>query len=524
MNLPKPSNPAHHRYYSLDPSSDKVQKLNRLPHISQRSVDQSPQSNYLCILDNFDKLCDSYDQLPIIEFEGEEEDEYSEFKPQINIKTQSEDSKLSFIISQLKLRIKSYPKAQAAYPSSGRFKVVSGTEEKVGPGTYKTEPHNKFESHEFSNIPRLFTPIAHTMHIIESLYKRRSDIQQAETIKKNKLLARNPQLIKQDYQKKLKNAKKTEKKVKEQRIKLDSIVQLEKSQKFNEKIRKFEWRMSKEEVDQVRKSWGIYLVIIGMQTNLHLKGKIRRILRIRWGRILKKFSLICKSLGKWMIILKKIRKKQVQQIFCNYSGSLSLYTNSEINKKQRILVWILEKFRDSPIIIQLQSKYLKSIKKLQQNWRIAKKVFKTRKLALGLLWDKLSEDIHKVKMKEKIHRSSTIDKNYLFPSDIKEKFIRKYLKSVLQVYSKERRSYLEVKKILSTKPNILEMELEIDETKIPCEVLKKPVLCLYTQKLKLQHYIEEASVYRFKLEKKQRQLKYNLNSNTILRSPTRVIK
>lgn len=522
MQNTKPLKIEHHRYYSEDYKSS---KLKHLPNISNKSIDESPQcsrSNYLSLLEGIDKLVDSYDQIPIIEFESEDQEDYSESLPEAQMKTQTMDTKLSFIINQLKIRIKNYPKAQAAYPSSNRFKVVSGTEEKVGPGTYKASLQNKHESYEFSNIPRLFTPIAHTMHIIESLYKRRKDIQDSETIKKNKLLARNPQLIKQKFLKNAKNAKKTEKKVKEQRIKLDSINQLEKSQKLNEKIRKFEWRMSKEEVDQVRKSWGIYLVIIGMQTNLYLKGRIRRILRIRWGRILKKFCLICKILGKWMILLKRIRKKHTNSTFSKISGAFTLHTSLDIKKKQKILEWILEKFRDSPILIQTQAKWIISIRKLQKNWRLAKAVLKARKLALGLMWDKLFEDIHKLKLKEKIHRSSTIIKNYLLPNEIKEKFIRKYMKSVLQVYSKERKSYIEVKKILNSKPSLLDMQLE--EETAPIEVLKKPVLCLYSQKNKLQHYIEEASVYQFKLEKKQRQLKYNLDPGILIRSPTRTLK
>lgn len=522
MYNPKALKKEHYRYYSEDYSSS---KLKHLPNISNKSIDetqQSPRSNYLKFLDSIDKLVDSYDQIPVIEFENEDQEDYSESLQETEVNTQTMDSKLSFIINQLKLRIKNYPKAQAAYPSSNRFKVVSGTEEKVGPGTYKTVLQKKLESYEFSNIPRLFTPIAHTMNIIESLYKRRTDFQDSETIKKNKLLARNPQLAKQKFLKNVKNAKKTEKKVKEQRIKLESISQLEKSQKLSEKIRKFEWRMSKEEVDHVRKSWGIYLVVIGMQTGLYLKGQIRRILRIRWGRILKKFCLICKILGKWMILLKSIRKKHIKSTFRSISGAFTLHFTSNITKKQKILEWILEKFRDSPILIQTQAKWIKSIRKLQINWRLAKAVYKARKSALILMWDKLSEDIHKSKLKEKIHRSSTIVKTYMLPIDIKEKFIRKYMKSVLQVYSKERKSYIEVKKILNTKPNILDMQLEEDTS--PIEAIKKPVLCLYSQKSKLQHYIEEAIVYQFNLEKKQRHLKYSLEPGMITRSPTRILK
>ena len=217
--------------------------IERLPKINHKSLDSSsPESKhkYLNLLSDLEKLCDSYEQLPIIEFEQDEVlnpttnlSETQNFKPQ-------EDNKLKFIINQLKIRIKNYPNMQAAYPSSNRFKVVSETEEKVGPGTYKSIILNKLEAYEFSNIPRLHTPIAHTMHTIESLYKKRNEITENSIIRKNKLLAINPLHIKEDFVNKIHQFKLKEKDAKIKKQFLEEKNKIEKKTKLNEKLRKFE--------------------------------------------------------------------------------------------------------------------------------------------------------------------------------------------------------------------------------------------------------------------------------------------
>jgi hypothetical protein len=94
-----------------------------------------------------------------------------------------------------------------------------------------------------------------------------------------------------------------------------------------------------------------------------------------------------------MINLKKIRSKNVKSSIKYLSTPTINTIKASIQSSKGIIRSLIDKYRDMPIIISLMAKWAKSIKMLQVNWRIAKKVLKARKLALGLLWDKLSDEM-----------------------------------------------------------------------------------------------------------------------------------
>ena len=417
------------RVYSHDYSLNKS-KLQRLPNIGQKSLDLSVDSETkvkcLSLLQGIDKLCDSYDQLPIIEFEEDEEPLSQSIIKETPKQQKDPESTLSFIINQLKKRIKNYPNVQAAYPSSTRFKVVSGTGEKVGPGSYKSVCYDQLESHEFSNIPRLYTPIAHTMHTIESLYKRRKEFTNEPIVKKNKLLATNPQQLRDHFTETVNNSKVKEHDAKAKKKVIDLMNKVEKAEKLSEKIRKFEWRMTKEEVALAQKTWAVFVTIIGLRTVISNRTRVKRILRIRWGRVLKRFCYIVKCVGRILIRLKAIRNRLLSKRLAHLFSSMSNYIRNDIIKKKKIIGTIAEKTRDMPVLIHLMAKWKKSITTLQRNIRGMKKINKSRRYVLGLLWDKMVENLQKSKNQEKIHRSLTSDRIYVMPNLIKNKFMKKY--------------------------------------------------------------------------------------------------
>lgn len=517
------NSPSKLRYYSESPQKHKNITLKRLPKLGQKSFDSEASVNYnekyLSFLNSIEQLCDSYDQLPAIEFEADEDSQrcYSTMEKPKHM--QKQDTKLNFIINQLKLRIKNYPKAQAAYPASSRFKITSGTEEKVGPGSYRAMNSDKLETYEFSNIPRLHTPIAHTLHTIESLYKRRGEISEDAIIRKNKLLAINPQQIRDELALKISYLKHKEKDVKLKKQTIDLKQKYDKTYKLSEKIRKFQWRMTKEEVFSVQLAWSGYVVCIGMLTVLNLSAKVRRVKRIRWGKILKKFCLVTRCVGRFMMKLRAGRKKIVSKRILNFKGPFCEYIRQDIFIKKKIIQGIVEKSREMPVIIHLMAKWRSRIVMVQRNVRSMKKVNKARKYALGLLWERSLESIQKTRIKEKIHRSMTIDRIYIMPNLIKEKFIKKFMKDTLAAYANERRDYLQTLK------NVKNQGQNSKERLTLINKVKKPVLVLLNQISKIGGYIERANVFKAKLEKKQRNIRYNIaQPQELVRTLTRQYK
>jgi hypothetical protein len=486
-------------------SQDFIKKpgISRLPNISRRSGSEPPEGKKKCLslLHSIENLCDSYEQLPIIEFDREDSENSESIQTPPNKVFPVQDSKLNFIISQLKLRIKSYPMAQTNYPSSNRFKIVSETEEKVGPGTYRSPNLSQLETYEFSNLPRLHTPIAHTMNVIESLYKKKSDNVQDSIIQKNKIFAKDPEKLKKEFIDKINCFKIKEKNAKAKKNMLDQKKNLEKIEKFNEKTRKFEWRMTKEKVVMVKNTWSTLIVCIAMKTIFIKMTRIKTVQKVRWGKILRKFVVVIRCVGKFLIKLLKIRKRKVSDRINYLFVPFDHMVKNDIIYKKKIIDSLIEKSRDLPLIIHVMSKWKRSISLIQKTIRNAKKVNGLRKYVVGLIWDKLIEESHKAKVQEKIRRSPTVDRLYLMPSAIKEKFIRKYINSSLLSYANLKHSYAQTVKILK--------KAATPEKPFKESSIKRPVLLLYTQKPKLIKYIETANAYKSKLEKRQRDAKYN---------------
>ena len=88
---------------------------------------------------------------------------------------------------------------------------------------------------------------------------------------------------------------------------------------------------------------------------------------------------------------------------------------------------------------------------------------------------------------------------------------------ILFLFVKQRKTYLEAIKARKQAANTEKSLFEVP--------LQKPLLKLYSQRAKLGEYIEQANVYRAKLEKKQREIKYGLGNPTeINRTNTRNFK
>ncbi|OMJ70932.1 hypothetical protein SteCoe_30984 [Stentor coeruleus] len=495
------------RYYNEELRTSKKTAIKRLPKLGQKTLvcEDPSHINVKCLtlLNDIERLCDSYEQIPKVDNKEEEVNNLSSNIVEKPTEEPVKDKKLNFIINQLKLRIKKYTKVQAAYPASTRFKVISETEEKIGPGTYKYIKSSRQETYEFSNIPRLHTPIAHTMHTIESIYKHRNSLVDDTIIRKNKLLAINPQQIREEFALKINNFKLKEKYAKIKKQAIDIKQQHEKSYKLSEKLRKFEWRTTKEEVFTVQISWASFIISLGMITVFNLAGNIRKARRIRSGRILRKFVLMTRYLIRFLMLLKEVRKKIVIRRIMGLCVPFEKYAGNDVLMKKKMIQEIFDRSRDMPVIIHIMAKWRKCIMMIQRNIRNMMKIDKARRYALGMMWERSLENIQKTRVNEKNHRSMAVDRVYIMPNLIKEKFIKRFMKDTFIDYAKEKRMYAEnFKNLKNQVQNSKEKLVLIDK-------LKKPTLVLFNQKFRINTYIEMAYAYKSKIGKKQREIRYN---------------
>jgi hypothetical protein len=177
---------------NLEPWQEPLTRKDQSGLLSQLSDKLTPKSfikktkkKALDIFKNFEKVCNSYEKIPNPIFTTN----YSTPKPknsEIIFKTPKSSTKIQYLISELKKRIKSYNEIKTLSVSSNRLKIQSETNVKVGPGTYQVKYPKKVESYEFSIIPRLNTPISHNLNLISAF--RSPKLRKNSIIQKNKLL------------------------------------------------------------------------------------------------------------------------------------------------------------------------------------------------------------------------------------------------------------------------------------------------------------------------------------------------
>ena len=135
---------------------------------------------------------------------------------------------------------------------------MSPTEDKVGPGSYKTKNVYSVESHEFSNIPRLKTPISHNLMYLEAQYPNKNKFESKSKnsfIEKNLSLVTSPKALKDEQKLKLDQHKFNAKKVKEIKIFLGHEIRQKKFEKINRKNQLFMWRMDRKNINTIRIAW-----------------------------------------------------------------------------------------------------------------------------------------------------------------------------------------------------------------------------------------------------------------------------
>ncbi|OMJ91086.1 hypothetical protein SteCoe_6448 [Stentor coeruleus] len=239
--------------------SEKLPGINR--QITPKCWRTSQKKTFIKIYENLEKLCETYEDLPSIEIvEKSPKDTTKKLviqKPSFVEK----DNKLKYIINQLKERIKFRLTKSSPIVKSNRFKIQTQTNEKVGPGSYAIINSINSECHEFSNIPRLKSPISHSIYCIDAvLPKKKPEI---TIITRNKNSVSNFTIIKEKKKSLALLNKDREKEVKQAKRSIDKIKKYERIKKLNEKEKMFEQRIMSNKKDKAKKGWMNLMMILG---------------------------------------------------------------------------------------------------------------------------------------------------------------------------------------------------------------------------------------------------------------------
>ncbi|OMJ67463.1 hypothetical protein SteCoe_35368 [Stentor coeruleus] len=225
------------------------------------------KNSYMKFFESFEKMCDNYEEIPDIKFEDEIDKDKEKTTPKH--KKIIKDEKMSYIIKQLKHRIKNSPIRKAVCIKLDRFKTQNNTEEHVGPGSYSIIIPSNSESHEFSTIPRLKTPISHNIYLIQAALPKK--LSNKSCIWRNKNFVGNSEIIREKRQSLnfIKKSRVIE--VRMARESLDQHNREEKLKKINQKTILFEKRMKERNRFRVQKSWILLITLLSFSSVINIK-------------------------------------------------------------------------------------------------------------------------------------------------------------------------------------------------------------------------------------------------------------
>jgi hypothetical protein len=445
------------------------------------------RKKYMKFYQDFNNLCVKFEQVPDIEFEKSPSQYPSIKSPHLYNGPQS--PKLKFIISELKRRVRSCSNKSPISIKVNRLKIQTQTEEKIGPGSYLTRSSEKPEVHQFSTIPRLKTPMTHTLLNIESLYGNGSkEFKSKQIILNNKNLASDSKIISVKRQSYFDYEKNKEDAIKERKKIIDLKNKEIKKEKFDRKTYLFELRMMKMKIVDMQKAWVLFFIVCTVGNKLRFKARIKKVLRSRWEVLLRRFVVISKCLARIIMRLKSIRRRILtRNLNYFYLPFGDFLRNCILEKKKKLQIIIIE-YSELPTISRLMVKVKFSIMKLQRYIRSFLTIKKSRVLALRIMWEKLYNDNLNSKSDKSISRIGIINKKTI------NMYTSKYIYRVIISYLNRVQEYNE--KLIESNDSVHSLSL------------KKPSFMLYTHKEPLARIVEQAIRAKDSMLRKQRYQKY----------------
>lgn len=445
------------------------------------------RKKYMKFYQDFNNLCVKFEQVPDIEFEKSPGRYPSIKSPQLQ--TGSQSPKLNFIISELKRRVRSSSNKSTISIKVNRIRVQTQTEEKIGPGSYLTRSSEKPEVHQFSTIPRLKTPMTHTLLNIESLYGNGSkESKSKQIILKNKTLASDSKIVSMKRQSYFDFEKNREEAIKEKKKIIDLKNKETKKEKFKRKVHLFELRMMKMQIVDVQKAWVIFFIVSTIGNRMRVKAKVKKVLKSRWEVLLRRFVVISKCLARIILRLKNIRKRFLNRTLNYFFLPFADYLRNCIILDKKKLQSVIIEYSELHIMPRLMVKVKFSILKLQRCIRTFLIVKKSRVLALRIMWEKLYSKNLNYKPEKSINRMRLIHKNAI------DKYTSRYIYRVTISY-------------LNRVQEFNEKQKESNDS-IHSLCLQKPNFSLFTYKEPLVRIIEQAIKAKDSMIRKQRFQKY----------------
>lgn len=222
-------------------------------------------------------------------------------------------------VIQFNKRISDAYKVPNSKTRSEKMIHVSKPINRLGPGAYDiTPPKSHSPCWNFNSSPRFANTLEDRMasfkfrhiqaneeerHNMKQLYFKNMDLSQYT-----------PERREETMRIKLENKVIREEQVKKTKDNIEKLVLESKRKKLESKLIKHKMRSYPNEYREVRKKWIIMQVAFGIPSVFYWKATMKRFLRLRVRRFLRVLAYLCKILGKFKLINKRLRQKKISTV------------------------------------------------------------------------------------------------------------------------------------------------------------------------------------------------------------------
>lgn len=329
-----------------------LRQISTAGHRVSGSIDESP--NYLLnsMINKVEIMVDEYQKVRNIESKSSQRAEHKHTKHRPLVSSPSHFS----IIEQLSRKLKE-DKAPitTSYLASARFKQSGESFEKVGPGSYKVDFSGSVKSpaYRFPSANRMDNSFEHKLagklYTEYNIFFKTTDFESKtiDFIDKNKTtqsFTKESNLTNLKRKARVRTAK-AEKAIETKRKYFQSKM-LTKRENLEDKFRKYEWRIKREEFMQVKQTWWKTIMIHGIST-ISL-NKIRRYNVISIQNYKQRLSImlgVIKVTIKALVIFKKSLMKIRTKIAIRMLAPFRKYVQSWVrNKRAKFREVLADKF------------------------------------------------------------------------------------------------------------------------------------------------------------------------------------
>lgn len=270
---------------------------------------------------------------------------------------------------------------------------------------------------------------------------------------------------------------------------------------YEAKMQRFELRMQREELRRVRVTWTQVLTLSGTVTVLWVHFQGRKQLKLRAQAVLKLLLLLSLTIGRFLRILLKIRKKRALYVLKALQPFAALWMIKKKQTFREVIVQSIERTLTQEVIYNLHRRWMRSLLRVQRAIRHFVACRRVLYLTSRQVWTQLEANLQKKQSKSRADIDGTL---LIVPERVRDSYLRQAVRKKSVAFFKALEKYQAECVRITDKHREEKLDLAAQAI-MSGEPLPSPRLCLpqaplfllYLSKRTIETLILDANAHRF---------------------------